>query len=65
MKTRTTTNRRKFLLAAGLGSAGAAALTVAKVKQPAASANASAPGDAATTYRSTEHIEKYYRTTKV
>ena len=65
MKTRTTTNRRKFLLAAGLGSAGAAALTVAKVKASSAPAKESSAEDQATTYRATEHIQKYYKTTKV
>lgn len=65
MKTRTTTNRRKFLLAAGLGSAGAAALTVAKVKHASAPAHESAADDQATAYRATEHIQKYYKTAKV
>jgi len=65
MKTRTTTNRRKFLLAAGLGGAGAAALTVAKLKPVAAGAKESAAEEGSTSYRDTEHIRKYYKTTQV
>ncbi|HUL95354.1 MAG TPA: twin-arginine translocation signal domain-containing protein [Usitatibacter sp.] len=66
MKTRSSTNRRKFLLAAGLGGAGAAAVAIGRVKQhPPQSAQASVEGVEPTGYRSTEHIEKYYKTTKV
>lgn len=65
MKTAKTTNRRNFLLAAGLGGAGAAAALVT-----AQSKNEPAPGaepavDKASGYRLTEHIEKYYKTTEV
>jgi hypothetical protein len=65
MKT-TKTNRRKFLMAASLGSAGAVAVVVAG-KQATREAE---PGSAATAgqasgYRVTAHIEKYYKTTKV
>lgn len=65
MKT-TKTNRRKFLMAAGLGSAGAVAAVVAgksaapEGDKPVAGASTQASG-----YRVTAHIEKYYKTTKV
>lgn len=65
MKTKRIEDRRKFLLAAGLGGAGAAAI-VAGVKGKKAPASGSA--QAATTedgYRATEHILKYYKTTQV
>lgn len=64
MKT-TQPNRRKFLFAAGLGTAGVAAAVatgVRRSKQPAQGASAS---DGDTKYRATEHILKYYKTTKV
>jgi len=65
MKT-TKTNRRKFLMAAGLGGAGAVAAVVvgkeaAQVPQPGTQAAASQESG----YRVTEHIEKYYKTTEV
>jgi hypothetical protein len=64
MKTAKPSNRRNFLLTAGLGTAGAAAVVVtgrAKTTpkvQPAASTEPSG-------YRDTEHIRKYYKTTLV
>ena len=65
MKT-TKTNRRKFLMAASLGGAGAVAAVVAG-KQ--ASDNVGTQADAApqegSGYRVTAHIEKYYKTTEV
>jgi hypothetical protein len=65
MKTAKTTHRRNFLLAAGLGgAAGAAALVTANSKTKATKGEAPAV-DKASGYRSTEHIEKYYKTTKV
>jgi len=64
MKTAKTTNRRDFLLAAGLGGAGAAALVTTASKTKVAQGEAPAAGKASG-YRSTEHIEKYYKTTKV
>ena len=65
MKTAKTTNRRNFLLAAGLGGAGAAAaLVTAKSKTESAPGAEPAP-DKASGYRLTEHIEKYYKTTEV
>ena len=63
MKTTRPNTRRKFLLAAGLGSAGAVAAVATKgVKTPAAPAAAPAQGDG---YRLSEHIQKYYETAKV
>ena len=64
MKTRTPTNRRKFLLAAGVGGAGAAALAMGTVKQ-AHQAVPEAATEQASGYRTTEHILKYYKTAKV
>jgi hypothetical protein len=64
MKTTRPSNRRKFLLAAGLGGAGVAAAVATRVKP----GNESAPEAAAsseTRYRATEHVLKYYETTKV
>jgi len=64
MKTIKPTNRRNFLLAAGLGGAGVAAAAVAtrgvQAREKLAEAAKQPSG-----YRSTEHIEKYYKTTKV
>jgi hypothetical protein len=65
MKTIKPTTRRNFLLAAGLGGAGAVAAVAAARKQ------AQAPGTEATTeakndgYRASPHILKYYKTTEV
>ena len=65
MKTAKTTNRRKFLLAAGLGGAGAAAAVVTATTKAKPAASGVPAVDQATGYRVTEHIEKYYKTTKV
>ena len=64
MKPTKLTNRRKFLMAAGLGTAGVAAAVVAPgQKQPAqGEAEASVQQDG---YRVTAHIQKYYKTTEV
>ena len=66
MKTTKTTNRRKFLLAAGLGSAGAVAAVVAGKQaaepgKPDAAAEAPQPSG----YHVSEHILKYYKTAEV
>lgn len=65
MKTKRTEDRRKFLLAAGLGGAGAAALVagVKAKKAPATGGVEAASGQDG--YRATEHILKYYKTTQV
>jgi hypothetical protein len=65
MKT-TKTNRRKFLMAAGLGGTGAVAAIVAgKQAVQVPDKAAAAPAEAASGYRVTEHIQKYYKTTEV
>ena len=65
MKT-TKTNRRKFLMAAGLGGAGAVAAVVAgKQATQAPAPGAEAAASAQSGYRVTEHIAKYYKTTEV
>ena len=64
MKAKKPNSRRDFLLAAGLGTAGAAAAVVAKMK--ATSGDAATPAvDKPKGYHVTEHIQKYYRTTEV
>jgi hypothetical protein len=64
MKATTPRTRRKFLLAASLGTAGAVAAVATKgAKAPQADAGQTvAQGDG---YRLTEHIQKYYKTTEV
>ncbi|HEX4332163.1 MAG TPA: formate dehydrogenase [Usitatibacter sp.] len=65
MKTKRIQDRRKFLLAAGLGGAGAAVL-VAGVKAKDGPASGSVEAAAGPDgYRATEHILKYYKTTQV
>jgi len=62
----TNTNRRKFLMAAGLGGAGAVAAAVAgKQAVDAPEKGVDVAGAQASGYRVTEHIEKYYKTTQV
>lgn len=65
MKTTKESNRRKFLLAAGLGSAGVAAVVVAKGNKPAAAADAAESAQQPSGYHVSEHILKYYKTTEV
>ncbi|HET7729712.1 MAG TPA: twin-arginine translocation signal domain-containing protein [Usitatibacter sp.] len=66
MKTIKTTNRRKFLAAAGLGGAGvAAAVVTGAVRKPQDEASASAQPAAKSGYHVSEHILKYYKTTEV
>jgi hypothetical protein len=64
MKTAKPTNRRNFLLAAGLGAGVAAAVVTGKKAAPGrekiAAAQAKPSG-----YHVTEHIQKYYKTTEV
>jgi hypothetical protein len=64
MKTIKPTNRRKFLLAAGLGTAGAVAVATT-VRKPQAVADAGAQPEQPSGYHATEHILKYYKTTEV
>jgi hypothetical protein len=65
MKTKRIEDRRKFLLAAGLGGAGAAAI-VAGVKGTKAPKSGGVEAKATDDgYRETDHIRKYYKTTQV
>ena len=64
MKTKDS-NRRKFLIAAGLGSAGVAAAVVAKGNTPVAGAGAAESAKQPSGYHVSEHILKYYKTTEV
>ena len=65
MKTAKSNTRRNFLLAAGVGGAGAvAAVATGRKAVPAGEKQASAQ-DTAEGYRVTAHIEKYYKTTEV
>ena len=65
MKTAKPTNRRNFLLAAGLGGAGvAAAVATAGKARPGREKIAAAQAQP-TGYHVTEHILKYYKTTEV
>ena len=65
-KTLPLTNRRKFLLGAGLGTAGVAAAIVARPgaapKQAGTTVEAPKDGDG---YRASAHVLKYYKTTEV
>jgi len=65
MKTTRPSNRRKFLLAAGLGGAGALAAVTAGAKSVAGPVQQVDAGSSETKYRETDHIRKYYETTKV
>jgi hypothetical protein len=64
MKTTKSTNRRNFLMAAGLGGAGVAAAVVTQSRKPAAK-SAQATSAQPSGYHLSEHILKYYKTTKV
>ena len=58
--------RRRFLLAIGAG--GAAVATVAANAAPVVArvaASAPQPDDTASTYRVTDHVRDYYRTTRI
>lgn len=64
MKPTKPTNRRKFLMAAGRGSAGVAAAVVVEGQKEGAQGDVRASAQP-TGYHVTEHIEKYYKTTEV
>jgi len=64
MKTIKPANRRNFLLAAGLGSAGVAAAVVTAGKRVKVAATEPAAAEPSG-YRASPHILKYYQTTKV
>ncbi len=57
-------SRRNFLLTAGAGSAVAAAAIVSKTTSPSASEQGK-DKRATRGYQSSEHVNNYYRTTKV
>ena len=65
MKTTKPNNRRNFLVAAGLGGAGAVAAVATGRKAVPAGEKQAPAGDTAQGYRATDHIEKYYKTTEV
>src|SRR6185437_7528401 len=65
MKTTRPTTRRNFLLAAGLGGAGAVAAVATGGKAAPGAKKEAAAADTAEGYRLTEHIQKYYKTTEV
>jgi hypothetical protein len=65
MKTMKPTNRRNFLLAAGLGGASAAAAVAVGTRKPRAATGAVADAQQPSGYRATDHVLKYYKTTKV
>ena len=64
MKTAKPINRRNFLLAAGLGSAGAAAVVAGTRRAPLKTRLAEEAAKPSG-YHVSEHILKYYKTTKV
>jgi uncharacterized protein (DUF2236 family) len=61
--TKRITNRRNFLLAAGLGGAGAAVAVATGVRKPEKRVEAEAAKP--TGYHASEHVLKYYKTTEV
>lgn len=66
MKAKST--RRNFLMAAGLGGAGAVAAvatTLGKAKVKSAAGEAPGAQAQADGYRASEHVLKYYKTTEV
>jgi hypothetical protein len=63
MKTLKPTTRRNFLLAAGLGGAGAVAAVATSRKKGEVAAGADPA--ASDGYRASPHILKYYKTTEV
>jgi len=64
MKNAKPNSRRNFLLAAGLGTAGAVT-AVATATRTVKGVKEAATADTATGYRDSEHIRKYYKTTQV
>jgi hypothetical protein len=65
MKTIKPANRRNFLLAAGLGSAGVAAAVVTAGKRAKVAATEPPAVAEPSGYRASAHVLKYYQTTKV
>ena len=63
-RSRTNVRRRGFLLALGAGSAGAAALAARSLTGAGPQAEAG-PIDDSKGYRITDHVKRYYQTTKI
>jgi hypothetical protein len=61
---RTNARRRGFLLAIGAGGAGAAALAARSLTGVAPQGEAD-PNDESKGYRVTDHVKRYYQTTKI
>jgi hypothetical protein len=57
--------RRGFLLAAGVGSAGAVAVAVGVGKEKTAPVATVKPEDKVGSYEETRHVSNYYRTARV
>jgi hypothetical protein len=64
-RSRTDNRRRGFLLALGAGGAGAAVLAARSLTGAAPQGDAANPADDNQGYRATEHVKRYYRTTKI
>jgi hypothetical protein len=62
---RTNARRRGFLLALGVGGAGAAALAARSLTGSAPSTDGAADADEGKGYRVTDHVKRYYGTAKV
>ena len=65
MKTMKPTQRRNFLLAAGLGGAGVAAAVVTHGKVAPGTRKKDVAAAQPSGYHESEHIKKYYKTTEV
>lgn len=65
MKTIKPNQRRNFLLAAGAATAGAAAVVTTGQKPGTKTSDAAPAGAQPSGYHVTEHMLKYYKTTKV
>ena len=62
--TRTDTRRRGFLLALGAGGAGAAALAARSLTGVAPQSGPATSVEGGQGYRETDHVKRYYQTTK-
>ncbi len=62
---RTNARRRGFLLALGVGGAGAAVLAARSLTGSAPSTDGAAAADDSKGYQVTDHVRRYYRTAKI
>ncbi len=62
---RTDARRRGFLLALGAGGAGAAALAARSLTGVAPKTEPATPADGSQGYQETDHVKRYYQTTKI